>query len=306
MIKTSNYLCFSDDVSNGLENGGPTLALESTVITHGLPYPENLQIARKMERDVRQVGVIPATIAVLDGKIHVGVDDEQLERLAKVQGMHKISRRDYGPAVAFRWSGGTTVAGTMLVAHAAGISVFATGGIGGVHRCPSYDISADLPELARTPLIVVCSGAKAILDLKATLEYLETVSVPVVGYQTDEFPAFFSRVSGFPVSACADSPEQIVAIAQAHWAMGSSSAVLVVNPLPESSALPYGDIEIAVNNAIEDAEAMGVRGQAVTPFLLSRVSALTDGASLQANMNLLRGNARLGAEISKLWYKEKT
>jgi pseudouridine-5'-phosphate glycosidase len=168
MIQISNYLRLADDVSNALENGSPTLALESTVITHGLPYPENLQIARDMEGAVRQIGAIPATIAVLDGKIHVGIDDRQLERLATARGMHKISRRDYGPAVAFGWSGGTTVAGTMLAAHAAGIPVFATGGIGGVHRQPPYDISADLPELAHTPMIVVCTGAKAILT-NATL-----------------------------------------------------------------------------------------------------------------------------------------
>ena len=174
-----------------------------------------------------------------------------------------------------------------------------------MHRFTPYDISADLPELSRTPLIVVCAGAKAILDLKATLEYLETASVPVVGYQTDEFPAFFSRGSGLPVSARADSPEQIVAIAQAHWAMGNRSAVLVVNPLPEESSLPFNHIEVAVINAVKEADAMGVSGQAVTPFLLSRVSALTDGASLQANLDLLRCNATLGAEICKLWKMNK-
>jgi pseudouridine-5'-phosphate glycosidase len=305
MVEILDYLLLADEISNALEMGIPIVALESTVITHGLPFPKNLHIARQMEENVRQVGVIPATIAILDGKIHVGLNDLQLKRLVEEPGMHKISRRDYGPALAFGWSGGTTVAGTMLAAHSVGIPVFATGGIGGVHRSPPYDISADLPELSRTPLIVVCAGAKAILDLKATLEYLETASVPVVGYQTDEFPAFYSRGSGLPVSVRADSPEQIGAIAQAHWAMGNRSAVLVVNPLPEESSLPYSHIEDAVNNAIKEADALGVSGQAVTPFLLNRVSALTDGASLQANLDLLRRNATLGAEISKLWIMNK-
>jgi pseudouridine-5'-phosphate glycosidase len=306
MIDISEHLLFAAEISNALENGRPIVALESTVITHGLPFPENLQIAKRMEEDVRNLDVLPATIAILDGKIHIGINYLQLERLAKGKGLHKISRRDYGPALAFGWSGGTTVAGTMLAADAVGIPVFATGGIGGVHRSPSYDISADLLELSRTPLIVVCAGAKAILDLKATLEYLETASVPVVGYQTDEFPAFYSRGSGSPVSARADSPEQIVAIARAHWAMGNRSAVLVVNPLPEKYSLPYGEIEVAVMNAINDADAMGVSGQAVTPFLLSRVSEFTSGASLQANLDLLRANAILGAKICKLWYQKKT
>ena len=306
MVEISNHLILADEISDALKTGRPIVALESTVITHGLSFPENLQIAKRMEENVRQVGVIPATIAVLDGKIHVGLNDSQLERLAEGLDMHKISRRDYGPALAFGWSGGTTVAGTMLAAHAVGIPVFATGGVGGVHRSPPHDISADLLELSRTPLMVVCAGAKAILDLKATLEYLETVSVPVIGYQTDEFPAFYSRGSGLPVSARVESPEQIVAIAQAHWTMGNCSAVLVVNPLPEESSLPYDDIEVAVKNAISEAQAKGVSGQAVTPFLLSRVGELTDGASLQANLELLQCNASLGAEISKLWYQIKT
>jgi pseudouridine-5'-phosphate glycosidase len=186
----------------------------------------------------------------------------------------------------------------MLVANSVKISVFATGGIGGVHRQPAYDISPDLPELARTPMIVVCAGAKAILDLSATLEYLETASVPVLGYQTDEFPAFFSRSSGLEVSVRVDTPEQVISIAQAHWDAGNNSAVLVVNPLPENNALPRDDVERVVQNALAEAAAQGIRGQAMTPFLLNRVSALTGGGSLQANLELLRNNARLGAEIS--------
>jgi pseudouridylate synthase len=306
MGQTTDYIRVASNVSEALKDRRPIVALESTVITHGLPFPENLEIAMKMEADIRSSGAVPATIAVLDGQILVGLDDTQLERLARAADSHKISRRDYGPAIAFGWSGGTTVAGTMVAAYAVGIPVFATGGIGGVHRQPSNDISADLPELARTPMIVVCAGAKAILDLNATVEYLETASVPVIGYQTDEFPAFYSRASGLPVSIRANSPEQIVAIAQAHWSSGNKSAALVVAPLPESSALPYLDIEIAVAAALKEADGMGLRGQAVTPFLLNKVSTLTGGASLHANLELLRNNATLGAEISKCWSSSKT
>jgi len=235
--------------------------------------------------------------------VKAGVSTEQLERLARAaqpggEIMYKISRRDYAPALAMGRSGGTTVAGTMVAAQAAGIRVFATGGIGGVHRSPSYDISADLPELARTPLVVVCAGAKAILNLDATLEYLETVGTPVVGYRTDEFPAFYSRESGLRVSARADTAAQIAAMAHVHWSIAGSGALLVVNPPPEASALPRQAVEGAVQQALAEAEAAGVRGQAVTPFLLARVSELTAGASMQANLALLLNNARLGAEIA--------
>lgn len=298
MDQMRHFLRIGEDVARAQEKGAPIVALESTVISHGLPYPENLRIAKEMEEQIRRLGAVPATIGVLDGWVCVGLDAAQLERLAQAQGMHKISRRDYGPALALGWSGGTTVAGTMPAAHAAGIRVFATGGIGGVHRQPAYDISADLNELAHTPLVVVCAGAKAILNLDATLEHLETASVPVVGYQTDDFPAFYSRSSGFRVSARADTPEQVAAIARAHWALGSRSAVLVVNPPPESSALPRELVEKAIEKALVEADSQGVRGQAVTPFLLERVSALTGGASLQANLDLLRDNARLGAQIA--------
>ena len=305
MLNLSNHIRVADRVAHSLATRAPVVALESTVMTHGLPYPENLEVAGEMEEEVQRLWATPATIAVLDGIVHIGVDREQLERLAQAQGMHKISRRDYGPALTLGWSGGTTVAGTMAAAYQAGIRVFATGGIGGVHRQPAFDISADLPELSRTPMVVVCAGAKAILDLDATLEYLETAAVPVVGFRTDEFPAFYSRSSGLGVSARADTPEQVAAIARSHWGMGSQSAVLVVNPPPEASALPRDIIENAVQKALSEAEAEGVRGQAVTPFLLSRVSTFTGGASLQANLDLLRNNARLGAEISIVLAKEQ-
>lgn len=304
MSSFAGALRISEEVKAALSSGKAVVALESTVITHGLPYPDNMRIAQEMEDEVRQLGGIPATIAVLDGLVYAGLNTDQLEKLARTKGLHKISRRDYGPALALGWSGGTTVAGTMLVANSVKIRVFATGGIGGVHRQPAYDISPDLPELAHTPMIVVCAGAKAILDLSATLEYLETASVPVLGYQTDKFPAFFSRSSGLEVNVRVDTPEQVISIAQAHWDAGNHSAVLVVNPLPENHALPKEDVERVVQNALAEADAQGIRGQAMTPFLLNRVNALTGGGSLQANLELLRNNARLGAEISVQLSKE--
>ncbi len=291
-------LHLSRAVADAIRDRQAVVALESTVITHGLPHPENLRIAIEMEAEIVAAGATPATIAVLDGNVIVGASSEQIERLSRAEEMHKISRRDFAPAFALGWSGGTTVAATMIVAQAAGIRVFATGGIGGVHRQPPHDISADLPELARTPLVVVCAGAKAILDLDATLEYLETSGTPVIGYQTDEFPAFFSRNSGLPVSVRVETVEQIAKIAKAHWSLPSAGAVLVVNPPPQESALDHRLVEEAIEQAIQQAEAQGVRGQGVTPFLLSRVSAITGGASLRANLALLKNNARLGAQIA--------
>ncbi len=303
-LKLSHSFQLTEEVARSLSMQWPVVALELTAITHGLPYPDNLALARDMESDVRSLGITPATIAVLDGTIQVGVLPEQLERLALAIGMHKISVREFGPAVAQKWSGGTTVAGTMLAASMTGIRVFATGGIGGVHRNLStshsqlIDISADLQMLARTPMIVVCAGAKAILDLPATLEYLETFSVPVAGYQTDEFPAFYSRTSGLQTSVRVDSAVEVVELARAHWGLGLQSAVLIANPLPEEIALPAGKVDGAIEQALHDAEVQNVRGQRVTPFLLRPVAELTGGASLQANLALLRNNARLAAEIA--------
>ncbi len=299
----------SPDVSKALAARLPVVALESTVITHGLPYPENRQLAQDMEAEVRGSGATPATIAVVEGKIRVGLAAEDLAALAQARGTHKISSRDFAPAVAKGWTGGTTVAATMVAAHAAGVRVFATGGIGGVHRVINgevkeasvlaSDISADLPQLARTPVVVVCAGAKAILDLPATLEYLETWAVPVVGYQTDDFPAFYSRSSGLGVSVRADGPAEVVEIALAHWRLGFRSAVLVVAPPPEELALPRDQVEAAVEQALAEAGQQQIRGQQVTPFLLERMVALTGGASLQANLGLLRNNARVAAAISR-------
>lgn len=295
---TPSFLIISDEVRQTIQTAKPLVALESTVITHGLPYPDNFKLALDMENEVRKQGAIPATIAVLDGRVHVGLKPEQVERLSRGDGMHKISVREYGPAVALGWSGGTTVAGTLLAAHMAGLRVFATGGIGGVHRQALYDISTDLLQLGRTPMLVVCAGAKAILDLPATLELLETLGVPVIGYQTDEFPAFYSTSSGLPVSARVESPSQAAAISRAHWEMGQDSAVLVCVPPPAEAALPAEVVQGAIQTALDEAQQGGIHGQAVTPFLLRRVSELTGGSSLHANLALLLNNARLAAQIA--------
>jgi len=291
-------LHLAPEVAAALAGGRPVVALESTVISHGLPWPENLDLARTMEARVRAGGAFPATVAVLGGRVTIGLADSEIEHLARAAGVLKISRRDYGLAAAHRRDGATTVAATMLAAHWAGIRVIATGGIGGVHRGDHTDVSADLPELAQTPVVVVCAGAKAILDLPATLEWLETHGVPVVGCGTDEFPAFFSRESGLKLDARADTPEQAAAIVRAHWGMGFSAGVLVCVPCPAEAARPATEMERAIAAALREAEAHNVRGKAVTPFLLRRVSELTHGESTAANLALLANNARVAAEIA--------
>lgn len=289
----------SDEVARALESSHPVVALESTVITHGLPYPQNLDIALDMESEVRMQGVIPATIAVLDGKIRIGLGKEDLQRLSQAREMHKLSVGDLSIAVAKRWSGGTTVAGSIFAAARVGIRIFATGGIGGVHRGEDYDISADMSQLAKTPIIVVCAGAKAILDLPATLEFLETNSVPIVGYQTDEFPAFFSRSSGLKINVSAISVLEIAEIANVHWKLGLNSSVLVVNPPTQDYSMNFEQVEEVVDTALADAGRLGIKGKQVTPYLLKRVSELTSGASLKVNLELLRSNASLAARIAK-------
>lgn len=286
------------EIEQALSEGKPIVALESTVITHGLPYPDNLNLAKNMEAVIRENGCTPATIAILDGIIKVGLDIAQLEHLADAKNVHKVSLRDIAPAIALQMSGGTTVAGTLAIAQRVGIKVFATGGIGGVHRGDPFDISADLGELARTQLVVVCAGAKAILDIPATLEVLESYGVPVVGYQTDEFPAFYSLSSGMRVSARADSAEEVASIALAHWDLGFSGSILVAVPPPKEVALDNAVIEPAIQTALMEAQKLNIHGQAVTPFLLRRVSELTDEASLRANLGLLLNNAAVAAQIA--------
>lgn len=292
------YFLSSAEVARALRDGAPIVALESTVITHGLPHPQNLQLARDMETQVRKYGATPATIALLDGTIRLGLTDEELIRLSESSAALKVSHRDFATAILKKMNGGTTVAGTMHAAQAAGIRIFATGGIGGVHKESPFDISTDLRALASTPMIVVCAGAKAILDLPATLEYLETMGVPVAGYQTDEFPAFYSRESGLKASVRLDSPAEIAQFARTHWELGLHGAVLVANPAPESESIPKSEMEPAIAKASAEAMQQGIHGQALTPFLLSRINELTGGRSLQANLALLLNNAKLAAQIA--------
>lgn len=283
----------------------PVVALESTVITHGLPRPQNLQLARDMERAVRDTGATPATVAFLDGELHIGLNDAEMERLAGEDDPLKISPRDFATAKAKGMSGGTTVAGTMFACRNTNIKVFATGGIGGVHRETPFDVSADLHALATIPMIVVCAGAKAILDLPATLEYLETMGVPVVGYGTDKFPAFYSRESGLDVSAQLDSPQEIVDFAKAHWDAGLQSAVLVTNPVPQADAIPKSEMDPLIDKASKEARERGIQGKDVTPFLLQRINELTNGKSMRANLALLLNNARLAAQIAVAWRRNE-
>lgn len=297
---------FAQEVIRAKEMRLPIVALESTVITHGLPYPENLSLAEDMENEVRGSGVTPATIGMIEGKVQIGMHASQLQELAtRGSSLVKISIRDIAPTMAKLGTGGTTVAATMFAAHKVGIQVFATGGIGGVHhelnpkRKGAFDISADLPALSSIPMVVVCAGAKAILDLVATLEVLETWGVPVVGFQTDDFPAFYSRKSGLKTSARVDSAEDAAHLARTHWALGMQSAVLVVVPPPEDTALPSDQVKDAVLQALKLAQAEKITGQKVTPFLLQKVNELTGGASQRTNISLLLNNARVASEIAR-------
>jgi len=288
----------SSKINQALRSSSPVVALESTVITHGLPRPKNLEMAREMEGIVRKNGATPATVAFLDGNVHIGLTEAELERLANDDHVRKISRRDFATAIINKECGGTTVAGTIFAAHQVGIKVFATGGIGGVHEVETLDISNDLQALADTPMVVVCAGAKAILDIPATLEYLETMAVPVIGYRTDEFPAFYSRQSRLSVSARLDSAQEIVEFATVHWKIGIKNTVLVCQPLPPEDELPREKVDGAIQQALREAHEQGIHGQPLTPFLLARIAELTDGESLRANLALLRNNACLAAQIA--------
>ncbi|MCD6400422.1 MAG: pseudouridine-5'-phosphate glycosidase [Anaerolineales bacterium] len=297
-MKTQESFIIAPVVQHALQEKRPIVALETAVVTHGLPRPVNHELAIHMEAKVREEGAIPATIGVVKGNVYVGLSKEQIDFLANTDDLMKISHRDFAPAHAFQKSGGTTVAGSIIMSHLAGIKVFATGGIGGVHRGSHFDISTDLIELSRRPVVVVCAGAKAILDLPATVEYLETMGVSVVGYQTDEFPAFFTRESGLPVSVRANSPEKVWEIAQAHWSLGLTSAILVVVPPPADSALDAKQVEGAINQALQEVNERGIQGQSVTPYLLRRVSEITGKASLRANIELLLNNASVASRIA--------
>ncbi len=293
-------LDIAPEIAEALAKGGAVVALESTIIAHGMPYPDNLATARALERLIRAEGALPATIAVLDGRLKVGLDDAALQHLAQSPDMAKASVRDLPPLMAAKRDGATTVASTMRIAALAGIRVFATGGIGGVHRGAGAtgDVSADLTELAGSPVAVVSAGAKAILDLPRTLEMLETLSVPVIGYQCDEFPAFYSRTSGLRVSARADSPAEIAAILAARWRLSDKGGVLVANPIPAADEIPAARIEGQIAAAFKEAAERGISGKAVTPFLLARIRDLTSGESQRANVALALNNARLGGQIA--------
>ncbi|HEX8996316.1 MAG TPA: pseudouridine-5'-phosphate glycosidase [Ktedonobacterales bacterium] len=283
-----------------LASGQPVVALESTVIAHGLPRPANVEVALEMEAAIRAQGATPATIALLDGQIVIGLSEDEIARIGAEPDVWKASRRDLGVALARGATAATTVAGTLACAALASVRVFATGGIGGVHRgaATSFDVSADLLELGRAPIITVCAGAKAILDLSLTLEYLETHGVPVIGYQTDELPAFYTRTSGLRVPHRADSPAEVAAIASAQWRSGLGGGLLVTAPIPEEHALPTSQVDAAVRQALAEAEVAHIAGPRVTPWLLARVAELTGGESVSANRALLINNARIAARIA--------
>ncbi len=295
-----SLLHFSEEVLAARAAGKPVVALESTIISHGMPYPQNVQTAREVEQIIRDGGAVPATIAIIDGKICVGLSDAQLEQLGNTEGVLKVSRRDLPYVLSQKKLGATTVAATMICAELADIRVFVTGGIGGVHRGAqtSFDISADLQELAHTSVAVVCAGAKSILDLPLTLEYLETHGVPVVSVGQAQFPAFFTRESGLNADFQLDSAAELADFIRTKWQLGLNGGVVVANPVPQADAMPKTEIDAMTEQALREAEAQGVNGKAVTPFLLERIKQLTEGRSLDTNIALVKNNAVLGAELA--------
>ncbi|WP_417847014.1 pseudouridine-5'-phosphate glycosidase [Thalassospira povalilytica] len=296
----SDYIDIAPEVAEALASSKPVVALESTIISHGMPYPQNLETAQAVEQDVRDNGAIPATIAVIGGRCKIGLSPEELEYFAKGTDILKLSRRDIPYCIAKKRDGATTVSATMILAEKAGIRVFATGGIGGVHRdlAGNFDVSADLTELGKTSVAVVCAGAKAILDIPKTLEHLETLGVPVIAYGTDEFPAFYSVESGHKAPLRLDSPEDLAAFLKSKWEFGLEGGAVIGNPPEADKALAREAIEGAIDDALAEAQEKGIHGRDVTPFLLARVTQLTEGKSLEANIALVRNNARLGAKIA--------
>ena len=297
---TSLTMHFSDEVRNALDKGAPVVALESTIITHGMPFPQNLEMARKVEDVIRENGAVPATIAVLKGEIHVGLGDAQLEQLAQTTDAVKTSSRDLAADMVQGLTAGTTVSATMRIAALAGIEIFATGGVGGVHRGAeeSFDISADLNELGMTNTTVVCAGVKSILDIPKTLEYLETQRVPIIAHGSDDFPAFFTRSSGCKADHRLNSAEEIAKAMALHHALGSGTGILIANPIPEEDALTPEFINGTIEAAVKEAADQGVGGKDVTPFLLARINELSEGRSLKANIALVLNNAKLAARMA--------
>ncbi|OZN25516.1 pseudouridine-5-phosphate glycosidase [Actinobacillus seminis] len=296
----NNYLVLSQEVQDGMAKGLPIIALESTIISHGMPYPQNVSMAREVEQIIRDNGAVPATIAIVDGKIKIGLSDEELEMFGSSKGIAKVSRRDLADIVASKKLGATTVASTMIAAELAGIKFFVTGGLGGVHRGWEHnlDISADLEELAQTSVTVICAGAKSILDLPATLEYLETKGVPVIGYKTENLPAFFCRDSGLALPLSSDDLQRIADMIKTKWELGLQGGVVVANPIEEEHALSPEYINSIIEAAVKEAEEKGITGKNITPFLLGKIVELTEGKSLQANIHLVKHNAKVGAQLA--------
>ncbi len=305
-MKRNKYLDVNPEVAAAIAEGKPVVALESTIISHGMPYPQNVETALNVERIIRENGAVPATIAIIGGRLKAGLTPEEIEYFGKKgQAIHKASRRDLALLCARGEDGATTVTTTMMIAHMAGISIFATGGIGGVHRGAetTMDISADLEELSQTPVMVICAGAKSILDLGLTLEYLETKGVPVIGYGTDELPAFYTRQSGFGVDYRVDTPEELAAAFKASKDLDLGGGMLVTNPIPQEYAMPLDTINAAIDQAIRECNEKGIHGKETTPFLLARVAEITGGDSLASNIRLVYNNAKLAAQTAVAFCK---
>lgn len=298
------YVEYSDEVKKAMEEGKPVVALESTIISHGMPYPQNIETAKACEEIIRENGAVPATTAIIGGKIKIGLSDEELEFMATSKDIIKASRRDFAYIVSQGLNGATTVASTIIASRLAGIKIFVTGGLGGVHRHAevTFDISRDLEELAANDIMIVCAGCKSILDIGLTLEYLETKGVPVFGYQTDYMPAFFTRKSEFKVDYNIKNPKEAAEAAKAQWELGLQGGILLTNPIPESDSMDEEKINGAIEKALVEAEEKGIHGKETTPFLLSKVLEVTEGKSLEANITLVKNNARLGAEVAKYLY----
>lgn len=303
----NKYLVLSEEVRAGMAKGLPIVALESTIISHGMPYPQNVAMAREVEQIIRDNGAVPATIAIVAGKIKIGLSDEELEMFGRSKGIAKVSRRDLADVIASQKLGATTVATTMIAAQLAGIKFFVTGGLGGVHRGWEHnlDISADLDELAQTGVAVICAGAKSILDLPATLEYLETKGVPVIGYQTQNLPAFFTRDSGLPLALSSDDLAHIAAMIKIKWELGLNGGVVVANPIPEQDALAPDYINGIIESAVKEAEEKGIKGKDITPFLLGKIVEMSGGKSLEANIKLVKNNAKIGATLAVQYFNQQ-
>ena len=304
-MRMHKYLSITPEIEEALKNGTPVVALESTILSHGMPYPENVEFAHKVEEVIRAEGAIPATMAVMNGKLKVGLNSEELEIMCKAENVGKMSRRDIPVYLATGKTGATTVATTMLIASLAGIRVFATGGIGGVHRGGenSMDISADLQEFANTPVAVVTAGAKQILDIGRTLEYLETFGVPVLGFRTDEFPAFYCRTSGYKLDYCCQDEEEVAKIMNTKWDLGLKGGLVIGNPIPEEYALDFNEMETVINKAIKLADEKGIRGKNITPFLLATIKDMTNGVAFASNVQLALNNAKVAARIAVQYQK---